>query len=730
MLAIYLLGCAGTSMLVGSGLPLGWLFATMFAMGLFASIYHPAGLAFISQQTSFTDRPRALGIHGVFGSAGIALAPFLAGLVLTVTSRWNTYYLVLWVPAVILGLYFIRLSWTNQGSEMRANPAVVAQDQEDDRADWRSYFALVVLAMMMGFTYSAVLSFLPRYLDGVGIRLVGVPEAGMRNYLTGSILLIGCIGQYVSGRLARPAVLERQLSGVMFASAPCLLWMAYAHGWLRLWATGLFTLIHFMHQPIYNSLIAKYSPKHRRSLAYGFSFAAGMGLGSLGAIFAGNYHSDYVIYTSLAGLASVGVVGLGYVGLPLSVGFAERGFRTVGIDTNKQKVDCLNRGKNYIPHIEDARVARAVKKKKLQAMADYSCVSSLDVIYICVPTPFTANKEPDISFILSAVESITRGLRKDHLVILKSTTFPGTTEQYVLPILQKTGLKVGKDFYLAFSPERIDPGNKKWTTANTPVVVGGMTAKCTELSCLISGQIASKVIPVSSPRVAEMEKLLENIFRSVNIALVNELAQLCDRMGGVSMWEVIEAAATKPFGFMPFYPGPGIGGHCILVDPYYLQWFARQYDFQTNFIALAAETNESMPFYVKRMVLREISMLPVGFREARILILGIAFKKDVDDIRHSPALKLMELLIQDGARNIHYNDPYVPRVSIGGQEFRSVRLTKQELAKADCVLITTNHSAYDYNLIVRVAKRIIDTRNATRDVQFDREKIVVLGDGK
>ncbi len=427
--------------------------------------------------------------------------------------------------------------------------------------------------------------------------------------------------------------------------------------------------------------------------------------------------------------ATVGIIGLGYVGLPLAVEYAEKGFETIGVDTDKQKVDSLNQGMNYIPDVEDARLTRVVKRGKLKAMNDYSCVSSLDIVVICVPTPFSANKEPDISFILSATESIARGMQAGQLIILKSTTFPGTTERYVLPILEKTGLKVGKDFYLAFAPERIDPGNKKWTTANTPVVVGGVTPRCTELACLISRQVVSEVVAVSSPRVAEMEKLLENIFRSVNIALVNELAQLCDRMGGVSVWEVIEAAATKPFGFMPFYPGPGIGGHCILVDPYYLEWLARQYDFQTNFIALAAETNESMPFYVKSMVLREMSMLPVSFREARILILGVAFKKDVDDIRHSPALKVMELLLQDGARNIHYNDPYVPQVSINDREFRSVPLTKEELSNADCVLITTNHSVYDYNMIVRTAKLVIDTRNATKDVRDDREKIVVLGDG-
>lgn len=428
--------------------------------------------------------------------------------------------------------------------------------------------------------------------------------------------------------------------------------------------------------------------------------------------------------------AAIGIVGLGYVGLPLAVEFSDKGYKTVGIDTNEEKVESVNRGTNYIRDVDDARLARVVKKGNLRALGDYSCVSSLDVICICVPTPFTASKEPDISHILSASENIARGLRKGQLIVLKSTTFPGTTEQYVLPILERTGLKVGKDFHLAFSPERIDPGNKKWTTANTPVVVGGVTSKCTELAKLFSEQVVSEVIPVSSPRVAEMEKLLENIFRSVNIALVNELAQLCDRMGGVNVWEVVEAAATKPFGFMPFYPGPGIGGHCILVDPFYLEWLARQHDFQTNFIALAAETNESMPFYVKSMVLREISMLSVGFRKARILILGVAFKKDVDDIRHSPALKVMELLLHDGARNICYNDPHIPLVTVDGREFRSVRLTKDELSKADCVLITTNHSAYDYGLIVRTAKLIVDTRNATKDVKHGREKIVVLGDGK
>lgn len=428
--------------------------------------------------------------------------------------------------------------------------------------------------------------------------------------------------------------------------------------------------------------------------------------------------------------ARVGIVGLGYVGLPLAVEFASKGFETIGIDVDKTKVEFINAGRNYIADVDEKKFQRVVKKGLLKAIDDYHCVSSLDVVYVCVPTPFTLNKEPDISSILSASKEIARHLRKGQLIILKSTTFPNTTEGYVKPILEGTGLKTGRDFHLAFSPERIDPGNRRWTTANTPIVVGGVTSECTRLASLVTQQIVASVIPVSSPKVAEMEKLLENIFRSVNIALVNELAKLCDRMGGVNMWEVIEAASTKPFGFMPFYPGPGIGGHCILVDPYYLSWLARQHDFHTNFIELAAETNEGMPFYVKDTVTREIGMMPVSFRDAKIVILGVAFKKDVDDIRHSPALKVMELLHADGARNIVYNDPYVPHVKADGMEFDSVRITKELLQEADCVLITTDHSSYDYDMIVKHAKRIIDTRNATNNVKQGREKIVLLGDGR
>jgi UDP-N-acetyl-D-glucosamine dehydrogenase len=428
--------------------------------------------------------------------------------------------------------------------------------------------------------------------------------------------------------------------------------------------------------------------------------------------------------------ANVGIVGLGYVGLPLAVEFAHKGFQTLGIDVSKEKVDAINQGRNYIGDVNGEQLRRVVKDGMLKAVDNYESVNTLDVIYICVPTPFTPNKDPDVSYIIAAAEGIAKGLRREQLVILKSTTFPNTTEGYVQPILERTGLRVGRDFYLAFSPERIDPGNKQFTTSNTPIVVGGVTKKCTELTQLVTEQIVEKVIPVSSPKVAEMEKLLENIFRSVNIALVNELARLCDRMGGINVWEVIDAAATKPFGFMPFYPGPGIGGHCILIDPYYLAWQAREYDFQTKFITLAAETNEAMPYYVRGMVMRALANQNITYQSARILILGVAFKKNVDDTRHSPALKAMELLLQEGAKNISYNDPYVPHVKVYGKSYQSVVLTAKLLRNADIVVITTDHSDYDYDMIVKNAKCIIDTRNATKNVKNGREKIYVLGDGK
>ncbi len=426
----------------------------------------------------------------------------------------------------------------------------------------------------------------------------------------------------------------------------------------------------------------------------------------------------------------IGIIGLGYVGLPLAVEFAGKGFETLGIDLDEKKVNSVNKGNNYIDDVDNDLFKKVVGSGKLKAESNYDSIGTCDAIFICVPTPFTPNKEPDISYIIDASKNIATGLRKDQIIVLRSTTFPNTTEGIVQPILERTGLKAGKDFYLAFSPERIDPGNKKYKTSNIPTVVGGVNDASTELAALLIRYSVDAVVKVSNPKVAEMEKLLENIFRSVNIALVNELAQLCDRMGGINIWEVVDAAATKPFGFMPFYPGPGIGGHCILIDPYYLAWLAKAYDFQTNFISLAAEVNENMPFYVRDMVLRELSFMPISFKDAKILVLGVAFKKDVDDTRHSPALKVMELLLRDGSANVSYNDPFVPEVQVNGQIFKSVELTARRLKSSDCVLITTDHSSYDYEFVVNNSKRIIDARNATRNIKKGKEKVVLLGDGK
>ncbi|MBE0643862.1 MAG: nucleotide sugar dehydrogenase [Bacteroidetes bacterium] len=428
--------------------------------------------------------------------------------------------------------------------------------------------------------------------------------------------------------------------------------------------------------------------------------------------------------------ATIGVIGLGYVGLPLAVEYAAAGFKTIGIDVDAKKVASINKGINYIDDVDDALLEAAVQNGFFSAEDHYKSVKKMDVIFICVPTPFTETKDPDISYILDSARGILPGMRKGQVIILKSTTFPNTTEGYVMPILDKSKLKVGKDYFLAFSPERIDPGNKQFTTANTPTVVGGVTKACTKMAVLVTAQVIAQVVPVSGPKVAEMEKLLENIFRSVNIALVNELAQLCDRMEGVNMWEVIEAAKTKPFGFMPFYPGPGIGGHCILIDPYYLSWIARKYDFQTNFINLAAETNESMPFYVKNMLFRQLSMMPISIKDAKILMLGVAFKKDVDDTRHSPALRVMELLLEDNVRKLHYNDPWVPEVPVNGLTLKSRKLTPALLESMDIVVITTDHSDYDYDMIVRHSKVVIDTRNATKAVRGKKAHVTVLGDGK
>ena len=436
--------------------------------------------------------------------------------------------------------------------------------------------------------------------------------------------------------------------------------------------------------------------------------------------------------------ACIGVVGLGYVGLPLAVEFALKGYNTVGIDLNKKRVEQLNQGINYNPDLVDKDIEESVKAGKLMAQSDFSKAGRIDVFFICVPTPVTAHKDPDTSYIKSASEEIARHLRKGQLIILKSTTYPDTTEGLVKPILEEVaaneGLNLGTDYFLAFSPERIDPGNKQFTTTNTPIVVGGVTKTCTELTATVMEQIVDHVHQVSSPKVAEMEKLLENTFRSVNIALVNELARLCDRMGGISMWEVIEAASTKPFGFMPFYPGPGLGGHCIPIDPYYLSWLARRYDFETSFITLSARINEDMPFYVVESTLRTIADQPVRLDDADILILGVAFKRDVDDTRHSPALRIIELLIERGVKNIKFCDPHVDAITVpsikGGMiQMEATPLTEEVVTEANVVVVLTDHSAFPYGMIAEKAEIIVDTRNAFKDIPHSRNNVLLLGGG-
>lgn len=412
--------------------------------------------------------------------------------------------------------------------------------------------------------------------------------------------------------------------------------------------------------------------------------------------------------------AKIGIIGLGYVGLPMAIEIAKVGFDVIGIDVDAKKVKAINAGKSYIEDVPSEEVESFVSAKKIKAYKNYTICGQCDVINICVPTPFTKTKDPDVSYIIDSGKEIAKYLRPGQLIVLRSTTFPETTEKILLPILEKSGLKVGKDFYLSFAPERIDPGNKTFTTKTTPVVVGGVTKTCTELTKLFYSTFVDEVLAVSTPRVAEMSKLLENIFRSVNIALVNELALMCERMGGIDIWEVVKAASTKPFGFMSFYPGPGIGGHCILVDPYYLAWKAREYDFHSNFIELAAQTNENMPFKVVDKFLEIMSDKDISVTKASILIVGIAFKKNVGDTRNSPAIKVMELL-SSRVKKIYYNDPYVPKLKVAGTKYESVPITKEIVRKVDCVLILTDHSSYNYDEIIENAGLILDTRNAIKN---------------
>jgi UDP-N-acetyl-D-glucosamine dehydrogenase len=420
----------------------------------------------------------------------------------------------------------------------------------------------------------------------------------------------------------------------------------------------------------------------------------------------------------------IGIVGLGYVGLPLAVSFSEAGINVLGFDIQQWRVDEVNGGRSFIIDVSSERLNAAVKSSLLQATTDQSRLGEVDAICICVPTPLTATKDPDLSYVIHESEEISKYLKHGQLVILESTTYPGTTRETMIPVLERSGLKAGQDFYLAFSPERVDPGNKKFAMKNTPKIVGGINEQSTELAQALYSCVADKVINVSSPEVAEMTKVFENVFRSVNIALVNELAYLCEKMG-ISVWEVIDAASTKPYGYTPFYPGPGIGGHCIPLDPYYLANKAREFDFHTRFIELAAEINESMPYHVVYRVLEILNDRGKSLNKAKIIVLGVAYKKDIEDTRESPSLKIMKLFIEKDA-NVSYNDPYIPKLKLPQGVFTSVEIDDEMLSSSDCVVIATDHSCYNINDILSKARLVFDTRGVTRGIKGDN--IVRLGE--
>jgi UDP-N-acetyl-D-glucosamine dehydrogenase len=414
------------------------------------------------------------------------------------------------------------------------------------------------------------------------------------------------------------------------------------------------------------------------------------------------------------GEARAGVVGLGYVGLPLAVEIAESGLEVVGIDVQPEKVDAINAGRSYILDVASERVSALVDAGKLSATTDFSSVADLDTINVCVPTPLRKTREPDLSYIVTAVKTFAPHMRKGQLLILESTTYPGTTEEVLLPILSEVGLEAGTDVDVAFSPERTDPGNKLYPPHRIPKVVGGMTPRATDAACALYERCIETVVPVSSPKTAEMVKLLENTFRSVNIALVNEMAMLCDSFG-IDVWEVIDAAATKPFGFMPFYPGPGLGGHCIPVDPHYLTWKARAEGLEPRFIELAGQINAQKPKFVANKVMELLNERGKALKAARVLALGVAYKRDVDDVRESPALDVMTLLIERGAE-VRFADPYVSNVSVAGRDLSAVEPDAQEVSQADVVILLTDHSAFDVGAIAAGAGLIVDTRNAFKGI--------------
>ncbi|MDD3716824.1 MAG: nucleotide sugar dehydrogenase [Candidatus Marinimicrobia bacterium] len=423
-----------------------------------------------------------------------------------------------------------------------------------------------------------------------------------------------------------------------------------------------------------------------------------------------------------------GVIGLGYVGLPLAVEVAKVGISVTGIEVDKEKVRKVNEGHNYIGDVKDEDLKHVVEKGLLHATLDFSVIRDLDVVSICVPTPLNKLKDPDMSFITSALEKIVDHLHKDLVVILESTTYPGTTREYMLPKLEESNLKCGKDFYLAFSPERVDPGNPVYLTKNTPKVLGGVSPACTEHAQAVYEQIFETIVPVSSAEAAEMAKLLENTFRMINIGLVNELAIMCDRLG-VDVWEVIDAAATKPFGFMKFYPGPGLGGHCIPIDPHYLSWKMKTLNYKTKFIDLAAEVNTAMPEYVVHTLMEGLNLHTKALRNSNILILGMAYKNDIDDLRESPAFDVFKLLEEKGA-TVSYHDPYCPKFSWNGDYVESLPLDKELLNSMDAVVITTAHRSVDYQFVVDHSKLVIDSRNATKGLKNTEGKVLRMGGGR
>ena len=419
--------------------------------------------------------------------------------------------------------------------------------------------------------------------------------------------------------------------------------------------------------------------------------------------------------------AKIGIIGLGYVGLPLALTFIKKGFKVYGIDVDKDRVKKLKEARSYILDIPSSDIKKAISDGLLSVTTDFTHIAKLDAVIICVPTPLYKTKEPDVSYIVAAVENIKKHTKRGQLVVLESTTYPGTTEEVMLPVLESGGMKEGRDFFLAFSPERIDPGNPKYHTENTPKVIGGISKKSTELAKLLYEQVLDKIIPVSSAKVAEMVKLLENTFRIVNIAMVNELMLMCDKLG-IDIWEVIDAAKTKPYGFMPFYPGPGVGGYCIPVDPIYLSWKARMHGFEARFIDLASQVNSEMPHYVVSKITEGLNDRKKSLRCSKVLVLGVAYKKDVKDLRESPALEIIELLVKKGAL-VSYYDPYLPYLKIHDINLNGLAFNKNAFKDSDCVVIVTDHSKVDYDFVVKNSDLVVDTRNVLKG--YDKNGKVV-----